>query len=49
MGPHIGRYVLAPALVGYGTLYVLVRRAGSTATKRRTTLPGDRLIPTPTW
>jgi hypothetical protein len=47
MGAHIGRYAPAAALVGYGTLYVLGRRAGSTAAERRATLPGDRLIARP--
>ncbi|HEU4425521.1 MAG TPA: SRPBCC family protein, partial [Pilimelia sp.] len=47
MYAHIGRYVAAATLAGYGCLYVLGRLAGSTARERRAALPGDALVPRP--
>ncbi len=47
MGTRAGRYVVGAALVGYGALQVLGRRAGSTARERQARLPGDELIARP--
>jgi hypothetical protein len=47
MGTRVGRYVVGAALVGYGALQVLGRRAGSTARERSARLPGDVLIVRP--
>jgi hypothetical protein len=44
---RIGRYVLGSVLVGYGTLQILGRRAGSAAEERRSRMPGDELVARP--
>jgi hypothetical protein len=44
---RIGRYVLGSVLVGYGTLQILGRRAGSSAEERRSRMPGDELVARP--
>jgi hypothetical protein len=44
---RIGWYVLGSALVGYGALQILGRRAGSTAEERRMRMPGDELVAQP--
>jgi hypothetical protein len=41
------RGAVAGAVVGYGAVQVLGRRAGSTALERRMRLPGDELVPRP--
>jgi hypothetical protein len=41
---RIGWYVLGSAVVGYGALQVMGRRAGSTAEERRMRMPGDELV-----
>jgi hypothetical protein len=47
MGRHVGRYVAGAALVGYGVVYVLGRRFGSTCRERRAPLPGDDVVAQP--
>jgi hypothetical protein len=44
---RIGRYVLGSVFVGYGTLHILGRQAGSTAQERRRRMPGDELVARP--
>jgi len=44
---RIGWCVLGSAVVGYGALQVLGRRAGSTAEERRMRMPGDELVAQP--
>jgi hypothetical protein len=44
---RIGWYVLGSALIGYGALQILGRRAGSTAKERRMPMPGDELVVQP--
>lgn len=41
---HIGRYVLGATALGYGTLQLLGRRAGSTREERRRALSGDSVV-----
>ena len=44
---NVVRYVLGGALVGYGALQILGRRAGSTAPERHMHLAGDELVARP--
>ena len=44
---RLGRYVLGSVFVGYGTLHILGRQAGSTAQERRRRMPGDELVARP--
>jgi hypothetical protein len=44
---HIGRWAAGAAVLGYGALYGLGRRAGSTSRERESALPGDDIVRRP--
>ena len=41
MAAHVGKCALAAAFIGFATVQVLGRRAGSTVRERNVPLPGD--------